>query len=69
MIRRRRSVDQVQSLLDQVLAGHLAQGGPRDILVPREAREIDLGQDGAERVNGQAEEETVLPAHLLQMTD
>ena len=69
MIGRRRAVDQVQSLLDQDLAGHLAQRGPRRRHVPREAREIDLGQDIAERFIGQAEAEIVLPARLLQMTD
>jgi hypothetical protein len=69
MIGRRRSVDQGQGLLDQDLAGHLAQGSPRHIHIRREAHEIDLGQDLAERVIGQAEEETMLPGHLHQMTD
>jgi hypothetical protein len=49
------------------------------VISPREVHETysyrgklaksTFGQDVAGRVIGQAEEETVLPAHLLQITD
>src|SRR3954454_3590424 len=63
-LRRWPFVDEFQRLLDQDLAGHLAKRRARDVFVPRETLKIDLRQDVAEGVVGQAEQEVMLPAHL-----
>src|SRR5208337_5249399 len=64
VIRRWRLLDELECLVDEDLAGQFAQRGPRDVVVTWKAPEIDLGEDVAERVVGQAEEEVLRPVHL-----
>src|SRR5579859_6552744 len=56
--------EQLKPLLDQNLAGHLAQRRARHVLVARETVEIDPGQDIAESIVREAEEQVVGAVHL-----
>jgi hypothetical protein len=51
-------------MVDEDLAGFFAQGGAGDVGVAGEAVEVYLGEDVAQGVVGEAEEEVVLAAHL-----
>jgi len=64
VIRRWRLLDELECLVDEDLAGQFAQRGPRDVVVAGKAMEIDLGEDVAECVVGQAEEEVLRTVHL-----
>ena len=57
-------VEQAEGFFDEYLAGHFAEGGSRDVVVPVEAVVIDFGEYVAEGVVGEAEEEVVPAVHL-----
>src|SRR5829696_4299327 len=56
--------DELEGFFDEDFAGHFAERHARYVIVSRKALEIDLRQDVAEGVIGEAEEEVVLAAHF-----
>ena len=56
--------DQFEGVLDQDFAGHFAERRLGDVFVALEAVEVDFGEDVAEGVVREAEEQVVLSLHV-----